>query len=583
MKSINFIYLVLLLITIIGCKSEGSETKKAFKLRTAFERSNGKSTSTYSEMMAFYKAADKHSDKLKMKEQGLTDSGLALHVATYSNGQENENALQLLINNGIHPGEPDGIDASMLLIKDLINGEFKLPDGVVLHIIPSYNLGGMINRNSTSRANQNGPEAYGFRGNARNYDLNRDFIKMDTDNMHAFAEIYHDLDPDVYVETHVSNGANYQYTLTHLLTQHDRLGYQMGEYIDKTFKPQLEQSIRDKNLLITPYVNVFGRTPEKGFSQFVDSPRYSTGYTALWNTLGMLIETHMLKPYPKRVNSTKAMLESIIELSAQERDRIKSLRASNFNDLLADEFYGFDHQIDSTQFETLDFKGYEADTITSSITGQPRLKYNRSKAFEKNVPYYNHLKANDSLLIPAYYVIPKAWQRVINRLKTNQVKMQKLKKDSLIKVETYRIAEYKTSRSAYEGHYLHFDTRVNASIVEKTFNKGDFLVSTDQKARKYLLEVLEPELKDSFFNWNFFDSILQRKEGFSPYVFEDYAVSFLEAHPEIKKEFKRKKANEPAFNTDAYAQLLWIYKRTPLYEKAHLQYPIHRILPNNPD
>ena len=583
MKSINFIYLVLLLITMIGCKSEGSETNKAFKLKTAFERSNGKSTSTYSEMMAFYKAADKHSDKLKMKEKGLTDSGLALHVATYSNGQENENALQLLINNGIHPGEPDGIDASMLLIKDLINGEFKLPDGVVLHIIPSYNLGGMINRNSTSRANQNGPEAYGFRGNARNYDLNRDFIKMDTDNMHAFAEIYHDLDPDVYVETHVSNGADYQYTLTHLLTQHDRLGYQMGEYIDKTFRPQLEKSIRDKNLLITPYVNVFGITPAEGFSQFVESPRYSTGYTALWNTLGMLIETHMLKPYSKRVNSTKAMLESIIELSAQERDRIKSLRASNFDDLLADEYHGFDHQIDSTQFETLDFKGYEADTITSSITGQPRLKYDRSNAFEKNVPYFDHLKANDSLLIPAYYVIPKAWQKVINRLKTNQVKMQNLKKDSLIKVETYRIAEYKTSRSAYEGHYLHFDTRVNASIVEKTFNKGDLLVPTNQKARKYLLEVLEPELKDSFFNWNFFDSILQRKEGFSPYVFEDYAVSFLEAHPEIKKEFKRKKANEPAFNTDAYAQLLWIYKRTPLYEKAHLQYPIHRILPNNPD
>jgi hypothetical protein len=180
-------------------------------------------------------------------------------------------------------------------------------------------------------------------------------------------------------------------------------------------------------------------------------------------------------------------------------------------------------------------------------------------------------------------VIPKARQRVISRLKTNQVKMQNLKKDSLIKVETYRIAEYETSSSAYEGHYLHFDTRVNASIVEKTFSKGDFLVPTDQRARKYLLEVLEPELKDSFFNWNFFDSILQRKEGLSPYVFEDYAVSFLEEHPEIKKELERKKANEPAFNTNAYAQLLWIYKRTPLYEKAHLQYPIHRILPKNPD
>ena len=563
---------------MIGCKSEGSETNKAFKLRTAFERSNGKSTSTYSEMMAFYKAADKHSDKLKMIEQGLTDSGLALHVATYSNDPKNENDLQLLINNGIHPGEPDGIDASMLLIKDLINGEFKLPDDVVLHIIPSYNLGGMVNRNSTSRANQNGPEAYGFRGNALNYDLNRDFIKMDTDNMRAFANIYHDLDPDVYVETHVSNGADYQYTLTHLLTQHDRLGYQMGEYIDKTFKPQLERSIRDKNLLITPYVNVFGRSPDKGFSQFEDSPRYSTGYTALWNSLGMMIETHMLKPYPQRVQQTKSMLESIMQVSAEAHQKIKQLRVENFKSFDKDEFYKYNYQLDSTEYETLTFKGYQAEAVKSDITDHEQLKYDRSQPFTKEIPYFNNYKATDSVHIPDFYVIPAAWKQVISRLKDNQIQMRPLKKDSLFLVESSRIENYKTSNQAHEGHYLHYDTEVLSSEKEKLFKKGDYIIPTHQKGRKYLLEVLEPELKDSFFNWNFFDSILQRKEGFSAYVFDKYATDFLNRNTKIKKRFKQKKENEPAFRENASAQLTWIYKQTPLYEDAHLQYPVYRIM-----
>ena len=70
-----------------------------------------------------------------------------------------------------------------------------------------------LNRNSTTRTNQNGPESYGFRGNARNYDLNRDFIKSDTKNAKTFAQIFHLVQPDVFIDNHVSNGADYQYIL----------------------------------------------------------------------------------------------------------------------------------------------------------------------------------------------------------------------------------------------------------------------------------------------------------------------------------------------------------------------------------
>ena len=577
-KAKHFYFLISLLILSNGIsQTSDDQSNTEFDYEIRFEKTNGKETATYEEMIAFYNAADRFSSEIQIKEYSHTDIGLPLRVITYKTATTKENAIHVLINNGIHPGEPDGIDASMLMLKDIINKKITIPDHVVLHIIPAYNIGGMLNRNSTSRANQNGPKAYGFRGNARNFDLNRDFIKMDTDNMRAFAEIYHQLNPDVYVETHVSNGADYQYTLTHLLTQHNRLGHSLGQYIDQEFKPQLEKSVRQKGYLITPYVNVFGRTPDKGFSQFVDSPRYSTGYTGLWNSLGMLIETHMLKPYPQRVKQTKAMLESILKISAENYQQIKELRAANFDAFKNDKFYNYDFQIDSTAYETLKFKGYQAEKITSEVTGQERLKYNRSRPFTKEIPYYNEYKAMDSIRIPDFYVIPAARKKVIDRLRKNQIKMNPLEKDTLLKVESYRIKDYKTASNPYEGHYLHYDTKVSSSQSKRQFKEGDWLISSHQRGRKYLIEVLEPELKDSFFNWNFFDSILQRKEGFSNYVFEDYAANFLADHPDVKKAFEQKKASDKAFRNNARAQLTWIYKRTPLYEDAHLQYPVYRL------
>jgi hypothetical protein len=571
-------FFLITFITIFNCLSCDDLPEKEFSFPLSFEKSNGTKTATYEEMQSFYNKASSHSENVKIKTYGKTDFGLPLQVVSFQNSITDKNTLHLLINNGIHPGEPDGIDASMLLLKDIINEKIEFPDNVALHIIPSYNLGGMLNRNSTSRANQNGPEAYGFRGNARNYDLNRDFIKMDTENMKSFAEIYHSINPDVYVETHVSNGADYQYTLTHLITQHNKLGHQLGNYTNEVFRPMLEKSLDEKKLIITPYVNVYGRTPFAGFSQFYDSPRYSTGYTALWNTLGLMIETHMLKPYDNRVTSTKAMLESLIEISSVESKKIKSLRRKNFEDYQQATQYYFNYKVDSTKYETLKFKGYDAAIINSEITGKARLKYNSNEPVQKDVKYFNQFKATDSLIIPDFYIVKSSWQSVIDRFKTNNIEMKPLPKDTTISVEAIQIHHYKTYSSAYEGHYPHYNTKVNYNKESLKFYQGDFLISTRQIGIRYIIETLEPELKDSFFNWNFFDTVLQQKEGFSAYVFEDYALEFLRNNPEINKVFLEKKSNDSNFEKNANLQLKWIYEKSPLYEKSHLRLPVFRVL-----
>src|SRR5690606_3074240 len=227
----------------------------------------------------FYIKLARDFSQINVHTIGKTDSGHPLHMVTFNpDGDFNfENIRKektiILINNGIHPGESDGIDATMMLYRDLATKNVPAPEKTVLVTIPIYNIGGALNRNSTTRANQNGPLEYGFRGNALNYDLNRDFIKMDSKNAKTFADIFHLVKPDVFIDNHVSNEADYQYILTHLFTQHNKLGGELGEYLHDSFMPDVEKALAEKEWDITPYVNVFNTPPELGFSQFMDHPR----------------------------------------------------------------------------------------------------------------------------------------------------------------------------------------------------------------------------------------------------------------------------------------------------------------------
>ena len=575
----------LLLLLFISC-SETVDNPDNIDFTTTFEKSNGTQTPTYEEVIQFYKDLDAAYVSIKTYEVGTTDIGEPLTLISFnpnrsfeSEFSEKQDVRRILINNGIHPGESDGIDATMMLMRDLAQGKIEAPKNTWVGAIAVYNVGGALNRNSTSRTNQNGPEAYGFRGNAKNYDLNRDFIKNDTKNSQAFTEIFHLVRPDVFIDNHVSNGADYQYTLTHLFTQHNKLGGVLGDYMYQDFQPKLELDLKSKDWDITPYVNVFNRTPEQGFSQFMDHPRYSTGYTTLWNTIGLMVETHMLKPYKPRVEGTYELMKSALKITAQEGEKIKALRENAFNAFAKADTYPLAHVLDSTQTSTLQFLGYEGEMIPSEITGKKRLKYNRDKPFTKEVTYYNFFKPAKEITIPKAYVIPRGWRDIVLKLRENEISYKQLKRDTTFMAEVYHIDSYQTRRSAYEGHYPHYGTTVTATQEEVTIRKGGYLIKTEnQDGLRYLLETLEPAANDSFFNWNFFDTILQQKEGFSPYVWEDKALEFLNENPAIKAEFEAKKVTEPAFAQNWYGQLSWIHKKSPNYEKAHLRYPIVRML-----
>jgi hypothetical protein len=577
---------LLLLSFIIFAFSCNNSSKNKVDFTTKFEKTEGKETSEYKDIIGYYeKLADEYS-QISLFSFGQTDSGEPLHLAIYSEeGVYNVEEItsskknRILINNGIHPGESDGIDASMLLLRDIVKNNTlqKKYKNSLIAIIPVYNVGGALNRNSHTRANQNGPASYGFRGNARNFDLNRDFIKQDTKNTAAFAEIFHTVNPDVFVDNHVSNGADYQYAITHLFTQHNKLGGNLGLFLENEMRPQIEKSLKEKNLIITPYVNVWGNTPEAGFSQFFDSPRYSTGYTTLFHTLGLMVETHMLKPYKMRVQQTYELLFSVLDFTEGNSEKIKNLRTKAVQEVLKNKTYPISYTIDRANPTTLNFKGFKATYINSKVTSGKRLFYDTKKPFEKEIKYYNNFLPEKEITIPKAYILLQGWHKIIDRLKNNRIAFSRFKKDTTITVEINHIEGYKTRKTAYEGHYLHYNTEVSKATKEVTFRTGDFYIPTNQNGVRYLIETLEATATDSFFNWNFFDTILQQKEGYSAYVFEDIAAEFLAKNPEIQKLFDNKLKNDKTFAKNPKAQLDFIYKKTPHYEPAHLYLPVFKL------
>ena len=547
---------------------------------------NDNQTLTYHEAIACYeKMAAAYPGIFQLSKVGSTDSGEPLHVAVLNTSGEfrpeqiRKSGKQiLLIKNGIHPGEPEGIDATILLLRDYLEKPAmqKALEHLVLVIIPVYNVDGCLNRGSFSRANQDGPEAYGFRGNARNYDLNRDFLKCDSHNARTFNQIFSTWQPDIFVDNHTSNGADYQYTMTLIATQHNKLEEPLGQFLEKTMLPELYADMKGRKWEMTPYVDSPKETPDSGIVGFCDYGRYSTGYAALWNTIGFMPETHMLKPFKDRVWSTYHFMDAVVNFMSRHLPEIRDARAKAWELTRDKQEFALDYVMDQKKQDMITFKGYAAKYKPSEVSGLPRLWYDRTEPFEKQIPYYNHFIPIETVTKPAAYIIPKAWDNVIERLIINGVDMKKLSAAVEIETETYFIKDFKT-RNAWEGHYYHSDVTMEKRSLKRKFSKGDFVIFTNQNANRYLLETLEPNAPDSWFAWNFFEPILMQKEYFSAYVFEDLAAQFLKENPKVKAELDAKRKAEPDFAADAALQLDWVYRKSPWYEPTHRMYPVARV------
>ena len=556
----------------------------AQKWQTVFEKTAGKETVTYDQCIRYYKELDAAFPSIRIKEFGLTDAGYPLHLVLFSTDAKHdpvqwhkENKVVIMINNGIHPGEPDGIDASMMLLRDLVTGKLKAPDNVVLGIVPIYNIGGSLNRTSFSRVNQEGPVSYGFRGNAQNLDLNRDFIKSDSREAKEFARIFHFLNPDILVDNHVSDGADYQHTMTLLTSQHSKLNSALGDYLHDVFEPALYKGMEQKNWPLVPYVSFEGGNPERNWVAFYDPPRYSSGYATLFQTMAFMPETHMLKPFEQRVKSTYSLMQTFLEEATRQARTIKSTRQKAIESVRNQQEFPLTYRVDTSRYDMVRFLGYASAQKPSEVTGMNRMYYDRTKPYTKEIKYFNYFKGEQFVQKPKAYIIPQGWHEIIELLTINKVNMQRLKNDTLMEVEVSKVSDFRTATRSFEKHYRQSAIKLATQMQKIQFRKGDYLIYTGQSADRFLFETLEPGADDSYFSWNFFDAILQQKEGYSNYRWEDVAAAYLKEHPELRAELDVKKKADEKFAANASAQLDFVYKNSPYYEPAHMRYPVFKL------
>lgn len=536
-------------------------------------------TYEYNELIKAYVQLEKVNTRGKLIEVGESDFGEPIYlflIAPASLAEPRESNViresAVLINNAIHPGESCGVDASLHLAEDILYG--KIESNVWVGIIPAYNIGGMFNRRPNTRANQNGPNSQGFRGNANNYDLNRDFTKADAKNTGVFYEIFETLKPQFFIDNHTTNGADYQYEQTLIFSPKEKFPVSLQEDADD-FRKAVFKGVKKKKVVAGNFVNIYGTTPDKGFAAFHETPIYSTGYTALYNTFGIVSETHMLKTYQKRVEATYALSKTVIEYANVNGMAIKAKMEKEEEKIHSS--LPIQWEVDSAQREDLKFLGFNYEYQKSEVTGGERLKYlDKKKTY--TIDYYPSYKPKLEVTVPEYYVVPKSWHRVLQRLNINFIETIELE-PNINTVEAYRIKKYKTSPSVYEGHFRHSDIEVEKIEKVVAIDQRFVLVPTNQRGEKLIVHLLEPQAEGSLFSWNFFDPILQQKEWYSEYVFEDTAKELLKKDKDLKEKFDAMKKENPEFANNPRAQLYFIYTHSSYYEPTHNLYPVYRLMP----
>ncbi len=566
-----------------------AQNGKTRNWKTRFELSGYLETETYDETMEYFEKLAEHSRYAEFKSFGKSPQGRDLKVLIVASGVEftpqkakSSGKAIILIQNGIHSGEIEGKDACMILLREILveNKNTDWLDNVILLVVPIFNVDGHERRSKYNRINQNGPAEMGWRVTAQNLNLNRDYTKADAPEMKALLKLFSDWLPDFYIDTHTTDGADYQYTIAYDIVTAPFVSPESRKWIEQKFKPFIESRVEEEGFLIGPYVGFIDRDPKKGIRTWVASPRFSQGYAAVQNRPGLLIETHMLKPYKDRVFATYSLLKAVVDFTSKQSEILKELN------ILADEFtkqhyvkqknaYPLSFDIDMNNFLNFEFKGYKSYYDSSWIAGKPIIKYSHEK--ENFVTkFYNKPVVKDSIFLPEFYLIPKEWGGIVPIIKLHGIKVDTMKNNASVNIEIYKFKNVEFPKYPYEGRFSpNFQYDILKEKVE--ISAGTFVISTNQRNAGLIAHLLEPKSRDSFLKWGFFNIIFERKEYFELYSMEPIAQKMIETDKSLKEEFLQRLKEDKDFKNNAWQRLNFFYKRSPYYDKKHNIYPIMRV------
>jgi hypothetical protein len=555
------------------------------KWETCFESSGYKGTPSYEETINYFKLYENSFPQVRLLSFGQSAQGRDMICILISNDEgitpleaKKSGKPLVMIHAGIHAGEIEGKDASMLLLREiLVTGEKKhLLDNMNIIIVPVFNVDGHERRSRYNRINQDGPEEMGWRTTANNYNLNRDWLKADAVEMQHMLRLFNQWLPDFLIDCHTSNGADYQYTVTYSLEKYRNI-YEGTAYWNKfIFTPYLLKGVEEQGFLIAPYVNFHKDLPDSGLVEYASPPRFSTGYAAIQNRPALLIETHMMKPYKDRVYATLAVLSTTFQYIHEHPEELIKLNNEADKNTIADltklkKHLPLSFRLNEEPKQFL-YKGIEALRQESSISGTLKTIYTGNK-YEKYIPHFDTVDVVDSVQSPSAYLIPQEWSLLVERMKLHGIEVKVLHKEKTYRVKRYKFRDIKYAASSYEGRQT-VDCNFNTYSENVTVPAGTYLVPVDQRTIKIIMHLLQPESEDSFLRWGFMNTIFERKEYFESYVMEREAEKMLKDNPNLQKEFEDRLASDKEFRENPYQRLSFFYERSPYFDQKYRVYPV---------
>ncbi|WP_386065279.1 M14 family zinc carboxypeptidase [Tahibacter sp. UC22_41] len=560
-------------------------------LRTVAEQSGFKRTGRYDEVIDLCaRFAKAWPDAVRCDEFGRTPEGrpmLAL-VATTSGARTPEAAHEQgipvsLFQGGIHAGEIDGKDAGFLLLRELLQGKAGkgLLDRQVFVFVPVFNVDGHERFAAWSRPNQRGPEQMGWRTTAQNYNLNRDYLKVDAPEMQAMLGLMNRWDPLVYVDLHVTDGAKFEHDVAiqvePLYSGDEELRKLGRELRDDT----IAQLSKQGSLPVGFYPSfIVGDDPASGFADAVAPPRFSTGYLPLRNRFGMLVETHSWKPYPTRVKITRNTILDVLQLvDAHGKDwRAEQLTADERAATLGGTRVPLDYKA-SDKAREIEFRGYAYTRTPSEISGALMTRYDERKPQIWKVPLHDDVQPATLVEAPkGGYLVPAAWSALVAaKLDAHGVSYQRLDAaHARLPLQSFRATATTFAERPSESHQR-TTLRGEWQAETRDVGAGALYVPLAQARSRIAIALLEPQAPDSLAAWGEFNGAFEQKEYMEEYVAEDVAREQLKRDPALAAEFQRKLATDPEFVRNPNARLEFFARRHASWDEQFNLYPIFRV------
>jgi murein tripeptide amidase MpaA len=584
--------LALLVVFRVNAMSQLHNPNVPGEWQTHAEKTDYRETPRYAETIEYSRRLDQASPLIKFESFGKSGEGreLPLLIATEGGTFTPEAARRagkavILIQACIHAGEPDGKDAGLALLRDIAITRTQpgLLKNLVVLFIPIYNTDGHERVSPYNRINQDGPEEMGWRTTSTYQNLNRDYMKADTPETRSWLSLWNQWKPDLFIDCHVTDGADYRYNITYQHEHHAGVAESVLAWEKKVIDERVAPATEAAGNVVSWYLEfIDNRDLPKGIRDFNGSPRFSTGYTPLRNRPGILIETHMLKPYRPRVIGTYDFLRfALAEVSRDPESLLAAVREADKKTIAEGRTY------DPARRYPLDFelsekptpynlRAVEYKTEQSDISGAQRVIFG-AKPLDITVPLYNDFRVKTAVAPPLYYIVPAQWKDVIELLKLHGLTTQTIKAATTIDVESYRFVDVKWAGGPFEGRLMP-SFKVEVVRERRTFPAGSVIVPLEQEAAKVAINLLEPQAPDSLVRWGFFNATFEQKEYGEDYVVEKLAREMLEKDPALRAEYEKKLASDAAFAANPHARLAFFYRRSPYWDQQMNLYPVGRIV-----